>query len=269
MRGGGGALMPELLERLGCRVAAINLETDGLFPRPPEPVPENLKALAALVRRKKADIGIAVDPDVDRLAIVDEKGRPIGEDYTLAFAIRAVLGRSDGRTVGRSVVCNLSTSLVVEDAARECGARVVRTPVGEVHVARRIVELKAAIGGEGNGGVMYPALHVGRDAPVAAALVLALLAREGKTVSELVASAPRYAIVKAKVDRGRRNAERGMEDVYAGLRSRFPEAAVDTQDGLRLAWPDRWLHVRPSGTEPIIRLIAEAPSRADADQLIE
>src|SRR5438093_8320517 len=123
VRGAGGAVMPELLERLGCRVAAINTETDGLFPRPPEPVPENLKALGALVRRKKADIGIAVDPDVDRLAIVDERGNPIGEDYTLAFAMRAV--RPSGR---QTVVCNLSTSLVVEDAAREFGATVVRAP---------------------------------------------------------------------------------------------------------------------------------------------
>jgi len=259
VRGAGGALMPELLERLGCRVTAINLETDGLFPRPPEPVPENLKALGALVRRKKADIGIAVDPDVDRLAIVDEKGRPIGEDYTLAFAIRAV--RPSAR---QTVVCNLSTSLVVEDAAKEFGARVVRAAVGEAHVARKIIALKSVIGGEGNGGVMYPALHVGRDAPVALALVLSLLARERVTVSDLVARAPRYTIVKAKVPRGPR-----LEPVYDGLRRRFPEAAVDTQDGLRLAWPDRWLHVRPSGTEPIIRLIAEAPSRADADQLIE
>src|SRR5205809_3016628 len=259
VRGAGGAVMPELLERLGCRVSAINLETDGLFPRPPEPVPENLKALGALVRRNKADIGIAVDPDVDRLAIVDEKGRPIGEDYTLAFAIRAV--RPSGR---QTVVCNLSTSLVVEDAAREFGARVVRAAVGEAHVARKIIALKAAIGGEGNGGVMYPALHVGRDAPVALALVLSLLARERVTVSELVASAPQYTIVQAKVPRGPR-----LEPVYDGLRRGFPEVAVDTQDGLRLAWPDRWLHVRPSGTEPIIRLIAEAPSRADAERLIE
>ena len=264
VRGAGGALMPELFERLGCRVSAINLETDGLFPRPPEPVPENLKALAALVRRSKADIGIAVDPDVDRLAIVDEKGRPIGEDYTLAFAIRAV--RPSGR---QTVVCNLSTSLVVEDAAREYGARVVRAPVGEAHVARKIIELKAVIGGEGNGGVMYPALHVGRDAPVAGALVLSLLARERTTVSELVARAPRYTIVKAKVERGTRNVERVMADAYSTLRSRFPEASADTQDGLRLSWPDRWLHVRPSGTEPIIRLIAEAPLSADAERLIE
>src|SRR5213596_812017 len=259
VRGAGGAVMPELLERLGCRVTAINVETDGLFPRPPEPVPENLKALGARARRKKADIGIAVDPDVDRLAIVDEKGRPIGEDYTLAFAIRAV--RPSGR---QTVVCNLSTSLVVEDAAREFGARVVRAAVGEAHVARKIIALKSLIGGEGNGGVMYPALHVGRDAPVALALVLSLLARERVTVSELVARAPRYTIVKAKVERGAR-----LDAVYDGLRRGFPEAAVDTQDGLRLAWPDRWLHVRPSGTEPIIRLIAEAPSRADAERLIE
>ena len=276
VRGAGGVVMPDLLERLGCRGAAINLETDGRFPRPPEPLPEHLKPLGALVRRHKADLGIAVDPDVDRLAVVDERGRAIGEDYTLAFAVRAVLGRAGGRTgrrAGRTVrpsarppvvVCNLSTSLVVEDAAREYGAQVVRAPVGEAHVARKMLELGAPIGGEGNGGVIYPALHVGRDAPVAAALVLALLARDGRSVSELVTSAPRHAIVKAKVPRGPR-----LEPVYAELRRRFADAAVDTQDGLRLAWPDRWLHVRPSGTEPIIRLIAEAPSGALAERLID
>ena len=266
VRGAGGVVMPELLERLGCRVAAINLETDGYFPRPPEPLPEHLKPLGALVRRHKADVGIAVDPDVDRLALVDERGRAIGEDYTLAFAVRAVLG---GRAVGRkggkqTVVCNLSTSLVVEDAARDYGAEVVRSAVGEAHVARKIIAVKAAIGGEGNGGVMYPPLHVGRDAPVAAALVLALLARARRSVSELVASAPRYAIVKAKVPRGP-----NLELVYAGLRRAFAGTTVDTQDGLRLAWPDRWLHVRPSNTEPIIRLIAEAPTVADAEKLID
>src|SRR5216117_834684 len=259
VRGAGGAVMPELLKRLGCRVTAINLETDGLFPRPPEPVPENLKALSVLVRRTKADVGIVVDPDVDRLAIVDERGQTIGEDYTLAFAVRSV--RPSSR---QTVVCNLSTSLVVEDAARDFGARVVRAPVGEAHVARKIIALKAVIGGEGNGEVMYPALHVGRDAPVALALVLGLLARERATVSELVGRAPRYTIVKAKAPRGAR-----LEQVYAGLRKRFGDATVDTQDGLRLAWPGRWLHVRPSGTEPIIRLIAEAPTSADAQRLIE
>src|SRR5881275_2250535 len=270
VRGAGGPPMRDLLERLGCRVTGINLETYGRFPRAPEPIPENLGDLAALVRRSGADVGIAVDPDVDRLAIVDETGTAIGEDYTLAFAVRAVLGGKRETGNGkRVVVCNLSTSLVVEDAAREFGADVVRTPVGEVHVARAILRLSAVIGGAGNGGVMYPALHAGRDAPVAAALLLALLARDGRRVSELVAAAPRYVIVKAKAERGARNAEQGLDGVYAALRTRFPEASVDTQDGLRLAWRDRWLHVRPSNTEPIVRLIAEAPTGTAARDLVD
>jgi len=270
VRGAGGPVMRALLERLGCEVAGINLETDGRFPRSPEPVPENLGGLSTLVTRAGAALGIAVDPDVDRLAIVDENGTPIGEDYTLAFAVRAVLGKGErGKGKGATVVCNLSTSLVVEDAARECGAEVVRTPVGEVHVARAILRLAAVIGGEGNGGVMYPALHAGRDAPVAAALLLTLLARDGRRMSELVAAAPRYAIVKAKVERGAGSREQRLERVYAELRRRFPDARADTQDGLRLAWWDRWLHVRPSNTEPIIRLIAEAPSGAVAQELVD
>jgi len=264
VRGAGGPVMRALLERLGCEVAGINLETDGRFPRPPEPIPENLGGLSILVTRAGAALGIAVDPDVDRLAIVDETGVPIGEDYTLAFAVRAALGGKVGRGGKRVVVCNLSTSLVVEDAARECDAELVRTPVGEVHVARAILRLAAVIGGEGNGGVMYPALHAGRDAPVAAALLLTLLARDGRRVSELVAAAPRYVIVKAKVARGP-----ALEPVYAALRRRFADAQGDTQDGLRLAWRDRWLHVRPSNTEPIIRLIAEAPSSAGAQELVD
>ncbi len=265
VRGAGGPIMRALLERLGCAVNGINLETDGKFPRAPEPVPENLTGLGALVKRSGSGLGIAVDPDVDRLAIVDENGTPIGEDYTLAFAVRAVLGNGErGKGKGAVVVCNLSTSLVVEDAARECGAEVVRTPVGEAHIARKMVELGAVIGGEGNGGVMYAPLHVGRDAPVAAALALDLLARSGRRVSELVAAAPRYAIVKAKAPRG---AE--LAPVYAALKRRFADAEVDEQDGLRLGWRDRWLHVRPSNTEPIIRFIAEAPERGQAEQLVE
>jgi phosphomannomutase len=272
-RGAGGAIMPALLERLGCEVAGINLETDGRFPRPPEPIPEHLGALGAVVQRVQADLGIAVDPDVDRLAIVDEQGEPIGEDYTLAFAVRAVLGKDGKGERGkgkepqhRVVVCNLSTSLVVEDAARDCGALVVRAPVGEAHVARAMIERQAPIGGEGNGGVMYPALHVGRDAPVAAALILTLLARAGRPVSELVAASPRYAIVKDKAPRGRMA---GLAPVYAALRSRFADATVDERDGLRLGWRDRWLHVRPSNTEPIVRLIAEAPTAREAQQLVD
>jgi phosphomannomutase len=263
VRGAGASAMLPLLERLGCRVHGINLEMDGRFPRPPEPVPENLGELGELVRRSGADIGLAVDPDVDRLALVDERGRPIGEDYTLAFAVRAVLDRRLKGGATPTVVVNLSTSLVVEDAARTGGARFVRAPVGEANVARSIRDEGAVIGGEGNGGVMLPALHIGRDAPLGVALILQLLATTGVTVSRLVEGGPRYTIVKAKASRGS-----DLRILYDRLRNRFPDALADERDGLRLAWNDRWLHVRPSGTEPILRLIAEAPTEADARALV-
>ncbi|MGN6391995.1 MAG: phosphoglucosamine mutase [Gemmatimonadales bacterium] len=263
VRGAGGRAIPPLLERLGCQVSGINLEADGRFPRPPEPVPENLGDLGELVRRAGADIGLAVDPDVDRLALVDELGAPIGEDYTLAFAVRAVLDRRTSDARMPTVVANLSTSLVVEDAARAAGGRLLRAPVGEANVARAIRDEGAVIGGEGNGGVMLPALHIGRDAPLGVALILHLLATNGVTVSELVASSPRYTIVKAKGPRGQ-----DLQQWYHRLRERFNDAESDERDGLRLAWADRWLHVRPSGTEPIVRFIAEAPTAAEADALI-
>ncbi len=283
VRGAGGTTMPALLERLGCRVAGINLETDGRFPRPPEPLPEHLGDLGRLVRESGADVGIAVDPDVDRLAIVDEAGAAIGEDYTLAFGVRAVLGtagrrdggQADRRAGGRTdrpaarppdrptVVANLSTSLVVADAAREAGARYLQAPVGEANVARMMRDEGAVIGGEGNGGVILPALHIGRDAPLAAALLLTLLARTGRRVSELVQATPRYCIVKAKAPRS------DLGAAYAALRARHPDADADERDGLRLGWADRWLHLRPSGTEPIVRLIAEAPTAGEAEALIQ
>ncbi|MFL5493893.1 MAG: phosphoglucosamine mutase [Gemmatimonadales bacterium] len=264
VRGAGATAIPALLERLGCRMSAINLEADGRFPRAPEPIPENLGDLGRLVRESGAAVGFAVDPDVDRLALVDETGQPIGEDYTLAFAVRAVL---DGRTSAAetpTVVANLSTSLVVEDAARAGGARLVRAPVGEANVARTIRDQGAVIGGEGNGGVMLPALHIGRDAPLGLALILHLLASTGATVSKLVMASPRYTIVKAKGPRGSE-----LRPLYGRLQRHFPDAELDERDGLRLSWRDRWLHVRPSGTEPIVRFIAEAPTKADADALIE
>jgi phosphomannomutase len=268
VRGAGGVAIPQLLERLGCRVTSINLETDGRFPREPEPIPENLGELSRLVRQARADIGMAVDPDVDRLALVDELGRPIGEDYTLAFAVRAVLGSPVGRSVDPSarqpvVVANLSTSLVVEDAARDHGARFVRAPVGEANVAATIQAERAIIGGEGNGGVILPELHIGRDAPVGVALVLQYLTAQSAPVSKLVGASPGYRIVKAKAPRGA-----DLPSVYQRLRSKFDGASADDRDGLRLAWTDRWVHVRPSGTEPIIRLIAEAPTEPEAEQLV-
>ena len=262
VRGAGGASIPLLLERLGCRVTAIHLETDGRFPHAPEPVPENLGDLSRAVRESGAEIGMAVDPDVDRLALVDETGRAIGEDYTLAFAVRSVLGAHLGDP-NPAVVVNLSTSLVVEDAARDFGARFVRAPVGEANVARAMRRHAALVGGEGNGGVILPSLHIGRDAPLGVALILHYLARSGQAVSALVDAAPRYVIVKAKAPRGA-----DLREMYDRLRARFPDADGDEQDGLRLAWRDRWLHVRPSGTAPIVRIIAEAPTADDADALV-
>jgi len=258
VRGAGGVIMPRLLERLGCRVIGMDLEPDGAFPRAPEPVPENLGALGSAVRDAGADLGMAVDPDGDRMALVDETGCAIGEDYTLALAAQAVLERKVG-----PVAANLSTSLVVDDVARAFGVEVVRAPVGEAHVARAMQRVAAVVGGEGNGGVMLPDLHLGRDAPVAAALILDLLARSDRLVRGLVEARPRYTIVKARAPRGG-----DLEAAYAALEGQLAGAAADRQDGLRLGWPDRWLHVRPSGTEPIVRLIAEAPTREGAQELV-
>jgi phosphomannomutase len=258
-RGAGAAIMPALLERLGCTVTAINLETDGRFPRPPEPVAENLGELERLVQTSGAVVGLAVDPDVDRLALVADGGRAIGEDFTLALAARLVLRHRRG-----PVVTNLSTSRIVEDVAVAAGAEVVRAPVGEVNVAVKMRESKAVVGGEGNGGVILPEMHLGRDAPVGAALLLQLLHEEDRPLSRIVADLPRYVIVKDKLDRP--NAS--LDTVYEALRTAFPDGAADTQDGLRLSWPDRWVHVRPSGTEPIVRVIAEGPTEQDARELV-
>ncbi|NUS32205.1 MAG: phosphoglucosamine mutase [Gemmatimonadaceae bacterium] len=259
VRGAGATVMPLLLERLGCEVVAINMEPDGRFPREPEPIPENLGELERLVRESGADVGLAVDPDVDRLALVADGGRAIGEDYTLALAARLVLRHRRG-----ALVTNLSTSLVVEDAGRTAGVEAVRAPVGEVNVAVRMRELGAAIGGEGNGGVILPEVHLGRDAPIGAALVLQLLLEEKRPLSAIVGSLPRYVIVKDKLPRP--NAT--LDAVYGALRAAFPDGVADVQDGLRLAWADRWVHVRPSGTEPIVRVIAEAPDEAAARELV-
>ncbi len=259
VRGAGATIMPALLHRLGCDVVSINMEPDGRFPREPEPIPENLTALEALVRETGADIGFAVDPDVDRLALVSNDGKAIGEDYTLALAAKVVLKHRRG-----PIVTNLSTSLLIDDVAREAGVQAIRAPVGEVNVAVRMRESGAPVGGEGNGGVILPEVHLGRDAPIGAALLLQLLVDEGRSLSAIVASSPRYVIVKDKLDRP----DASLDTVYAALREAFPDAVVDTQDGLRLAWPDRWVHVRPSGTEPIVRVIAEGPDEGAARELV-
>jgi phosphomannomutase len=261
VRGAGALTFPPLLEALGCRIEAIGTEADGRFPRKPEPVAGNLEELEALVRDTGADIGLATDPDADRLSLIDETGRAIGEDYTLALAARLVLRHRSG-----PVVTNLSTSRVVEDAALEAGASFHRAPVGEINVARRMQLEGAVVGGEGNGGVILPDIHLTRDAQAAAALVLQLLLETDSTVSEIVASGPAYAIVKDSVPRP----DGDLGPAYDRLEARLSAEVADRQDGLWLGWPDagRWLHFRPSGTEPIVRMIAEAPDEGGARELV-
>jgi phosphomannomutase len=262
VRGAGATIMPQLLEALGCEVVAINMEMDGRFPRDPEPTAENLGELADFVKGEGVDVGFAVDPDVDRLSLVNENGVPLGEDLTLALASAVVLRRTPG-----IVVTNLSTSGIVEDVARAYGGELVRSPVGEINVARLMQSEGAVVGGEGNGGVILPDLHHTRDAPVAAALVLQYLVDEGTTLSAAVDRWPAYTIVKKKIDFPRE----ALSEAYAELERQLASDGVDSTDGARFYWVARqaWLHVRPSGTEPVVRLIAEAPGRDEAEELIE
>jgi len=204
----------------------------------------------------------AVDPDADRLAIVDETGKFIGEEYSLALAAKLILSKKPGGVAA----ANLSTSRMIDDIAAQHGGRVVRTPVGEANVVQAMLREHAVIGGEGNGGVIDPRIVPGRDSLVAMAYLLQLLANTGKTVSQLVAELPRYEIVKTKFECRREDAERAVE----ALKKEFASEKVDVQDGIRIDWDSQraWVHARPSNTEPIMRIIAEAPDRAIAEEQI-
>jgi phosphomannomutase len=262
VHGAGSRLLQPLLEALGCSVVGIGLEPDGRFPREPEPVAANLGELEKLVRMSKADIGIATDPDADRLSLVSNTGRAIGEDFTLALAAKLVLKHRPG-----PVVTNLSTSRLLEDVASAAAQPLYRSAVGEINVARKMQEVGAVVGGEGNGGVILPDIHLTRDSAVATALVLQLLLESSGTVQDLVDAQHTYTIVKDKLPRDAGS----LESAYATLTERLTAPATDRQDGLRLDWPAerRWLHLRPSGTEPILRIIAEAQTESSARELIE
>jgi phosphomannomutase len=262
INGAGSVLLPRLLEELGCDVVGLNLEPTGRFGREPEPVAANLGELERAVRESGADIGLATDPDADRLSLVSDTGRAIGEDFTLALAATHVLAHRRG-----PVVTNLSTSRVLQDVTDAAGVELFRAPVGEINVARAMERAGAVIGGEGNGGVILPDVQLTRDAAVAAVLVLQLLAEDGRRLSEIVGAHVDYTIVKDKLPRDAGS----LDAAFSVLEQQLGANAADRQDGLRLDWPAerRWLHLRASGTEPILRIIAEAPTPDAARDLVE
>lgn len=263
----GGLIVPSLLRELGCEVIEMNCEVSGVFTRTPEPLPENLGELSARVVAEQADFGVAVDPDVDRLVFITERGEPFGEEYTIASAVKFVLehDRSHHQDTPASVVVNLSTTRAVDDIAQERKARVYRTPVGEINVVQKMREIGAVIGGEGSGGVILPAMHYGRDAVVGIGLILQELAEFGGPLSSFRSTLPHYEIRKSKIDLSKV----GAEKIFSSLGQHYgANGNIDTRDGLKINFADSWVHLRTSNTEPILRIIAEAPSANRAEDLI-
>ena len=257
--GAGSIAAPALLEALGCEVHAIHCTPDGNFPRVPEPLPENLGDLGEAVRRHRAAVGFAYDPDADRLAIVDEQGKPIGEERTLQIAVDWALARTPG-----TVVVNASTSMGVEAIAKRRGSTVLRSRVGEAHVAQLLLEREGVIGGEGNGGVIYPALHATRDGILAAAITLDWLAQDPRPLSARIAEMPPLVMVKRAVHLRLTDGAALTQE----LTRAFPDAERNVLDGEKYLWEDGWVQVRASGTEPIVRIMAEAGTRDRADDLV-
>ncbi len=253
--GAGAVLFPKFLAELGCDVTLLSATPGGTFVHESEPVAENLSALCRRVREVGADVGFAQDADADRLGIIDEKGEALGEEMTFALAAKHILARTPG-----PVVANLSTTRAIDDLAREAGVPVFRTKIGETNVVEEVLARKAVIGGEGNGGVIWPAVHPCRDSFAAAGLILQSMAETGKTVSRLRSEIPYYAMVKDKIPGTPEDAHR----ILGPLRKKYAGADVSTLDGLLVQLKDASVHIRPSNTEPIIRIQAEAKSLARA-----
>ncbi len=256
--GAGSIVAQQLLTALGADVIPINVTPDGLFPRPAEPVAENLGDLCRAVREHGADLGFAQDMDADRLAVVSDKAQPIGEDYTLALAVLYVLGKERG-----PVVVNLSTTHAMEAVAERFGSPLFRTRIGEANVTERMYREGAVIGGEGNGGIIYPRINFARDSLVGMALILHLVAERGQPVSEILAELPRYKMVKEKMvcpSHKIGTVLKLVRQVYAGR-------PVDQTDGVKVSLTDGWFHVRGSNTEPIIRLVVEAKTEEQVKQI--
>ena len=255
----GGIAIPELLKALGVtRIECLNCTPDGNFAHNPEPLPEHLGDIANLIRESRADVGFVVDPDVDRLAVVCETGEMFGEEYTLVSVADYVLSRTPGNTVS-----NLSSTRALADVTRMHGGEYSAAAVGEVNVVEKMKAVGAVIGGEGNGGVIYPAAHYGRDALVGIALFLTNLAKSGKKVSELRAGYPDYHISKNKIQL---TPEIDVDGVLCVIKGCYRQFKINDIDGVRIDFPQGWVHLRKSNTEPIIRIYSEAPTREQADK---
>jgi len=261
--GAGVGVSLRFLRALGCQVEPIHCTPDGRFPHTPEPNFDNLQDLCHFTRECGAHIGFATDPDGDRVAAVSEEGEFLGEELSLALTTRHILPRS--KAAAKKVVVNMSTSRVIEDIARDAGGEVVRTPVGEIHVAERMKEVDAVFGGEGNGGVMDPRIHCGRDAIVGMGLMLEYLACAEKPASRLASELPTWHMLKTKLDIPTAQSR----EIIRRLKAETPSARTNTEDGLRLDWDDGWVHLRASNTEPVLRVIAEGRSPEDAQKLVE
>lgn len=263
VNGAGSFALPELVRRLGAEVITLNCDSSGKFPHPPEPTADNIKQLARAVKKHRADLGLACDPDADRLAIVDERGRAIGEEKTLALAVRQVM------TVKKSpVVINLSTSRMVADVAAEIGQKIYYSKVGEANVVSLMHKRRSIIGGEGNGGVIYGALHFGRDSLVAAGLVLSLLAKAKITMSELAGTLSRYYTIKGKASLPK-NFEKKLGAFEKYIRRQMPKAKFDKRDGLKVDFAEGWVLIRKSNTEPIYRIVVESNNQVLTQRLMK
>lgn len=252
VNGAGSFILPMLCEQLGCEVVTMNCNGDGNFTREAEPLAENLNELEQKVLSDRADIGFATDPDGDRLSIVSNKGKAIGEEYTLVLAVKNFINSQESM-----VVTNLSTSMMLDNIAD----KTIRTKIGEAHVVKKMNELNIAIGGEGNGGVILKEVHLGRDSLVAISMILNLLSSSGKSISDEITNIPKYLMIKDKI-----HIDSKID--FDSLETIFDCNEINKLDGIKFSWPNKWIHIRQSNTEPIIRIFAEASTQDEVDELI-
>jgi len=256
--GTGAVITESFLKKLGCKVYAVNASPDGRFAHNPEPNTKSLKTFSNFVKKSKVDLGLAQDPDADRVALCDENGVLISEEFTLAIVVKAILMKTKGK-----VVVNLSTSRMIDDIATEFGSKLLRTPVGEINVVEKMRKVNALVGGEGNGGVIYPKINFCRDSLVGIGIVLEYLARTGKSLSEETSEMPHYKMVKDKLAYSSEKAK----IVINKLKSKYKNEKIDLRDGIKIEWTGGWVHLRVSNTEPIIRIVAEAKTDGEVKRL--